>query len=54
MKYFKIVEPESTKAEGILAAIDQSFFEFDLANYKQKTVGFCSDGASIMMGAKKV
>ena len=53
MKYFKIVEPENTKAEGILAAIDQSFFEFDLANYKQKTVGFCSDGASVMMGAKK-
>ena len=26
MKYFKIVEPENTKAEGILAAIDQSFF----------------------------
>ena len=53
MKYHKIVEPESTKAEGILAAIDQSFFEFDLANYKQKTVGFCSDGTSVMTGAKK-
>ena len=53
MKYLKIVEPESTKAEGILAAIDQLFFEFDLANYKQKTVRFCSDGASVMIGAKK-
>ncbi|XP_053400429.1 uncharacterized protein LOC128557263 [Mercenaria mercenaria] len=53
MKYLKLVEPENTKAEGILAAIDQAFFEFELNNYKQKTVGFCSDGASVMMGSKK-
>lgn len=49
MKYFKLVEPENTKAAGILAAIDQAFFEADLQNYKQKTIGFCSDGASVMV-----
>ena len=50
MKYLKIEEPENTKAEGILAAINKAFLEFDMRNYKQKTVGFCSDGASVMMG----
>ncbi|XP_052806605.1 zinc finger protein 862-like [Mya arenaria] len=53
LKYFKLEEPENTKANGILAAIDHAFFVNDLQNYKQKTVGFCSDGASVMMGARR-
>lgn len=53
IKYFKLQEPENTKADGILAAIDQAFFEANLQQYKQKTIGFCSDGASVMMGARR-
>ena len=53
MKYLKIEEPENTKAEGILAAINKAFLEFDIGNYKQKTVEFCLDGASVMMGQRK-
>ncbi|XP_060555537.1 uncharacterized protein LOC132716306 [Ruditapes philippinarum] len=53
MRYLKLVEPENTKSQGILEAIDRAFLEYDLNDYKQKTVGFCSDGASVMMGSKR-
>ena len=51
IKFLKLEQPENTKATGILAAIDKAFNDVDLMNYKQKTVGFCSDGANVMMGA---
>ena len=53
IKFLKLEKPENTKAEGILAAIDKAFVDFEMANYKQKMVGFCSDGASVMMGNRK-
>ncbi|XP_053383489.1 zinc finger protein 862-like [Mercenaria mercenaria] len=53
MKYLKLEQPENTKATGILEAINKAFTEFDLQDYKQKTVGFCSDGASVMMGSRR-
>ena len=45
---------ENTKSEGILEAINRSFLEYDLSNYKQKTVGFCPEGASVMGAKRKV
>ena len=53
VKYLKLVEPENTKAESILAAIDTAMQTFDLPDYKQKLIGFCSEGASVMMGARR-
>lgn len=54
MKYLKMEEPENTKAEGILDAINSAFSAFGIGDdYHKKTVGYCSDGASVMMGAKK-
>ncbi|WAR14524.1 ZN862-like protein [Mya arenaria] len=51
--YLKLVEPPNTKADGIVVAIDAAFDEFEMPDYKNKTVGFCSDGASVMMGKKQ-
>ena len=53
VNYLKLVEPENTKAESILAAIDTAMQTFDLPDYKQKLIGFCSEGASVMMGARR-
>ncbi|KAL5019991.1 hypothetical protein ScPMuIL_002883 [Solemya velum] len=53
VKYLKLKEPENTKSLGILDAIDKAFSDFDMEDYHRKTVGYCSDGASVMMGAKK-
>ncbi|KAL5019633.1 hypothetical protein ScPMuIL_002525 [Solemya velum] len=53
VKYLKLKEPENTKSLGILDAIDKSFSDFDMEDYHRKTVGYSSDGASVMMGAKK-
>ncbi|WAR08943.1 hypothetical protein MAR_018904 [Mya arenaria] len=44
--YIKLVEPPNTKADGTVAAIDAAFDEFEMPDYKNKTIGFCSDGAS--------
>ena len=53
IKYFKLEEPENTKAEGILGAIDKAFSDFGMNDYHKKVIGYCSDGASVMMGSKK-
>lgn len=44
-----------TLAVGILAAINGAFadFGFSAREYKQKMIGFGSDGASVMMGARR-
>ncbi|KAG1697210.1 Alpha-1,2-mannosyltransferase ALG9 [Nymphon striatum] len=51
--FLSLEEPDNAKAHGILAAIDHAFERFDMAEYKLKTVGFCSDGASAMMGHRQ-
>ena len=55
VKYLKLVEPANTKADGILAAITGAFadFGFSAREYKQKIIGFGSDGASVMFGARR-
>lgn len=55
VKYLKLVQPANTKADGILAAINGAFayFGFSAREYKQKMIGFGSDGASVMMGARR-
>ncbi|CAH3162510.1 unnamed protein product [Porites lobata] len=55
VKYLKQVQPANTKADGILAAINGAFayFGFSAREYKQKMIGFGSDGASVMMGARR-
>jgi hypothetical protein len=53
MKYLQLEQQENIKATGILKAINKAFTEFDLCDYKQKTVGFCSDGANVMMGSQR-
>ena len=55
VKYLKLVPPANTKADGILAAINGAFayFGFSAREYKQKMIGFGSDGASVMMGARR-
>ena len=53
IKYLEIVEPENTKAEGILGAINKAFDDFGIDDFHLKVVGYCSDGASVMMGEKK-
>ncbi|XP_052223803.1 zinc finger protein 862-like [Dreissena polymorpha] len=50
--FLKLVEPENTKADGILKAIDAAFDEFEMPDYKNKTIAMCSDGASVMMGGR--
>ncbi|KAK2553006.1 Zinc finger protein 862 [Acropora cervicornis] len=56
VKYLKLVEPANTKADDILAGINAAFadFGFSAREYKQKMIGFGSDGASVMMGARRV
>ena len=46
--------PPNTKAAGVLEAINTTFEEINMPNYCQKLIGFCSDGASVMMGKGKV
>ena len=55
VKNLKLVEPANTKVDGILAAINGAFadFGFSAREYKQKMIGFGSDGASVMMGARR-
>ena len=55
VKYLKLVEPANTKVDGILAAINGAFaaFGFSAKEYKQNMIGFGSDGASVMMGARR-
>lgn len=50
MIYLKLEEPPSTKANGILSAINNAFQSLDFPEYKQKLVGFGTDGANVMLG----
>ena len=40
IKYLKIEEPENTKAEGILAAINKAFEDVGVQDYHLKTVRY--------------
>jgi hypothetical protein len=48
----KLIEPPNTKADGIAQVVNEAFNEFNMPNYQQKTVGFCSDGAAVMFGGR--
>lgn len=37
IKYFKLEEPENTKAEGLLGAIDKAFNDFGMTEYHKKS-----------------
>ena len=56
VKYLRLVEPANTKADGTLAAINRAFahFGFSAREYKQKMIGFSSDGASVMRARRGV
>ncbi|KAK6191936.1 hypothetical protein SNE40_003508 [Patella caerulea] len=53
IKYVKLEQPPTTKATGILEAINTAFESLGVPNYKQKLIGFCSDGANVMMGQRR-
>lgn len=54
VKYLKLVEPANTQTDGILEAVNGAFAEFGFTRvgFKQKMIGFGSDGASVMMGER--
>lgn len=56
VKYLRLVEPANTKVDGTLAAINRAFahFGFSAREYKQKMIGFSSDGASVMRARRGV
>ena len=37
IKYFKLEEPENTKAEGMLGAIDKALNDFGMIEYHKKS-----------------
>lgn len=45
MLFLSLEELPNCKAPGILAALDNAFAKFGILNWKQKLIGFCSDGA---------
>ena len=50
MLFLSLEEPPNAKAPGILAALDNAFAKFGIPNWKEKLLGFCSDGASVNFG----
>lgn len=50
MMFLRLKEPPNTKSGGIVAALNNAFNYFGMDNWKEKLIGFCSDGASVMMG----
>lgn len=50
MVFVSLEEPPNTKAPGILAALDNALEKCGLQNWKEKLIGFCSDGANVNMG----
>lgn len=49
MMFLRLKEPPNTKSGGIVAALNNAFNYFGMDNWKEKLIGFCSDGASVMM-----
>jgi hypothetical protein len=52
MMFLRLEEPPNTKSVGIISALDNAFRHFGVDNWKGKMLGFCSDGASVMMGER--
>lgn len=50
MLFLSLEEPPNGRALGIVAALDNAFAKFGMQNWKQKLIGFCSDGASVNFG----
>lgn len=50
--YFSIEDVEHATAEGILQKIEESFDRNRLPNWKDKLIGFGSDGASVNLGCR--
>lgn len=50
--YFSIEDIEHANAQGILKKIEESFIRNGLQNWKDKLIGFGSDGASVNLGCR--
>ncbi|XP_063438155.1 zinc finger protein 862-like [Mytilus trossulus] len=49
-KYFSIEDVESADAAGVLNSINEAFDRHGLPDWKEKLIGFGSDGASVNLG----
>lgn len=49
-KYFSIEDVESADAAGVLNSINEEFDRHGLPDWKEKLIGFGSDGASVNLG----
>ena len=47
MLLLSLEEPTTTKAPGILAALNNAFKQFDCPDWKSKLIDFCSDGENV-------
>ncbi|WAR29701.1 hypothetical protein MAR_003269 [Mya arenaria] len=53
-KYFKLEEPNNTKAQGIFEFVDKAFSDLGVQYYHEKLIGYCSDGVIVMQGSNKM
>jgi len=51
-KLLAMKNAEAANADGLLNALTQSFLDNGLDNYKERLIGFMSDGASVNFGQK--